>query len=66
MVFNAKPAGRREVGRPRLRWLDDEADIKALGVKTWRTFNVPRFKWPVLLCGPDLNARIMAAGACFY
>jgi hypothetical protein len=29
MVFNAKPEGRRGVGRPRLRWLDDvEADIK--------------------------------------
>jgi hypothetical protein len=37
-VFNAKPEGRRGVGRPRLRWLDDvEADIKkALGVKRWR------------------------------
>jgi hypothetical protein len=36
-VFNAKPEGRRGVGRPRLRWLDDvEADIKALGVKKWR------------------------------
>jgi hypothetical protein len=34
MVFNAKPDGKRGVGRPRLRWLDDaEADIKALGVK---------------------------------
>jgi hypothetical protein len=34
MVFNAKPEGRRGVGRPRLRWLDDvEADIKALGIK---------------------------------
>jgi hypothetical protein len=34
MVLNAKPEGRRGVGRPRLRWLDDvEADIKALGVK---------------------------------
>jgi hypothetical protein len=32
-----KPEGRRTVGRPRLRWLDDgEADIKALGVKRWR------------------------------
>jgi hypothetical protein len=37
MVFNAKPEGRRGVGRPRLRWLDDvEADIKALGIKRWR------------------------------
>jgi hypothetical protein len=37
MVFNAKPDGRRGVGRPRLRWLDDvEADIEALGVKRWR------------------------------
>jgi hypothetical protein len=36
MEFNAKPEGRRGVGRPRLRWLDDvEADIKALGVKRW-------------------------------
>jgi hypothetical protein len=34
MVFNAKPEGRHGVGRPRLRWLDD--DIKALGVKRWR------------------------------
>jgi hypothetical protein len=34
MVFNAKPDGRRGVGRPRLRWLDDvESDIKALDVK---------------------------------
>jgi hypothetical protein len=34
VVFNAKPEGRRGVGIPRLRWLDDvEADIKALGIK---------------------------------
>jgi hypothetical protein len=33
-VFNATPEGRREVERPRLRWLDDvEADINALVVK---------------------------------
>jgi hypothetical protein len=36
MVFNAKPEGRRGVGGPRLRWLDDvEADIKAMGIKRW-------------------------------
>jgi hypothetical protein len=34
MAFNTKPEGRRGVGRPRLRWLDDvEADIKGLGVR---------------------------------
>jgi hypothetical protein len=32
MVFNAKPEGRRGVGRPRTRWLDDvEADVKSPG-----------------------------------
>jgi hypothetical protein len=36
MEFNAKPEGRRGVGRPRLRWFDDfEDDIKALCVKRW-------------------------------
>jgi hypothetical protein len=30
------------------------------------TFNVPMFKWPESISGPDLNARIRAAGACFY
>jgi hypothetical protein len=29
------------------------------------TFNIPRFKWPVSLSDPDLNARIRAAGTCF-
>jgi hypothetical protein len=34
MVFNTKPEGRRGVGRPRLRWLDDvEAHVKDLSVK---------------------------------
>jgi hypothetical protein len=34
MVFNAKPKGRRGVGRPRLRWMDYvEADIKVLVLK---------------------------------
>jgi hypothetical protein len=30
MVFNATPEGRRVVGRPRLRWLDNvKADIRS-------------------------------------
>jgi hypothetical protein len=50
MVFNAKPEGRRGVGRPRLRWLDDfEADINALGIKRWRIRAQDRKKWSAIL-----------------
>jgi hypothetical protein len=37
MIPNTEPGGRRGVGRPKLRWLDDvQADIKTLGIKRWR------------------------------
>jgi hypothetical protein len=50
MVFNAKPEGRRGVGRPRLRWLDAvEADTKALGVKRWRIKAQARKEWSEIL-----------------
>jgi hypothetical protein len=50
MVFNAKPEGRRGVGRPRLRWLDDvDADIKALGIKRWRIRAQDRKEWSAIL-----------------
>jgi hypothetical protein len=46
LVFNGKPEGRRGVGRPRLRWLDDvEADIKVLGVKRLRIKAQDRKEW---------------------
>jgi hypothetical protein len=33
-MFVSKPEGRRDIGRPKLRWLDDvEDDIKALGIR---------------------------------
>jgi hypothetical protein len=50
MLFNAKPEGRRGVGRPRLRWSDDvEADIKALGIKRWRIRAQGRKEWSTIL-----------------
>jgi hypothetical protein len=49
MVFNAKPEGRRGVGRPRLRWLDDvEADIN-----------------PWVLKGGELKHKIEKSGRQF-
>jgi hypothetical protein len=50
MVLNAKPEGRRRVGRPRLRWLDDvETDIKALGVKRRRIKAQDRIEWSAIV-----------------
>jgi hypothetical protein len=50
MAFNAKPEGRRGVGRPRMRWMDDvEADIKALGVERWRIKAQDRKEWSEIL-----------------
>ena len=45
-VLCSKPEGSRSVGRPRLRWLDDvEADLKELGVKSWKKKAKDRVKW---------------------
>jgi hypothetical protein len=50
MVSNVKLEGRRRVGRPRLRLLDDiEADIKALSVKRWRIKAQDNKKWSAIL-----------------
>jgi hypothetical protein len=36
-IFNTKPEGRRRVGRPKSRWLDDiEIDTETLGIKIRR------------------------------
>jgi hypothetical protein len=48
-VFISKPEGRRDIGRPKLRWLDDvEDNIKALGIRRWRIKAQDRNKWTVI------------------
>jgi hypothetical protein len=38
VALDAKLKGKRKVGRPKLRWLDDiQADLKMTGIKRWRS-----------------------------
>jgi hypothetical protein len=35
-IYSGKPEGRRNIGRPRTRWLDDvEAYIRKMGFREW-------------------------------
>jgi hypothetical protein len=42
-IFEWKPIGRRSLGRPRLRWLDDVCDdLKVLKVRNWKELATER------------------------
>jgi hypothetical protein len=42
-IFEWKPRGRRSLGRPRLRWLDDVCDdLKVLKVRNWKELATDR------------------------
>jgi hypothetical protein len=44
-IFEGKLEGRRDKGRPRLRWIDNaEDDLRKLGVK-WRVKALDREEW---------------------
>jgi hypothetical protein len=48
-VFVSKPEGRRDIGGPKLIWLDDvEDDIKALGIRRWRIKAQDRNGWTAI------------------
>jgi hypothetical protein len=45
-MFEDKPGGRREVVRPRIRWMDGvESDLRALGVKIRGNIARDREEW---------------------
>jgi hypothetical protein len=45
-VFVTRPEGTRKIGRPKLRWEDGVTqDIKALGVKNWKSSALNREEW---------------------
>jgi hypothetical protein len=45
-ILELKPIGRRSLGRPRLRWLDDVCDdLKVLDVRNWKELAMDRKAW---------------------
>jgi hypothetical protein len=48
-VFLGRPGGRRKAGRPKLRWLCVQNDLKSMGVKRWRKKAEDRSVWAIIL-----------------
>jgi hypothetical protein len=44
-ILEWKPIGRRIRGRPWKRWIEDEEDIQAMGVRGWRKLSKERTEW---------------------
>jgi hypothetical protein len=45
-----KPEGKRKIGRPRTRWMNDvEADIRKMGFRGWRKKEEGRSEWRKLV-----------------
>jgi len=56
-ISDSKPEGRRRLGRPRSRWLEDAAkDLCEMQVKRWRQNAVDREEWSsvINLLAPEL------------
>jgi hypothetical protein len=49
-LYMSKPEGRRSVGRPKMRWLDDvEEDLRMMRISGWRGKARRRDKWKSVL-----------------
>ncbi|PSN49670.1 hypothetical protein C0J52_22829 [Blattella germanica] len=49
-IFEGKFEGRRDRGKPRLRWTDCvERDLCSLGVRNWRRKAVNRNEWEIII-----------------
>jgi hypothetical protein len=55
-VFLGNPGGRRNAGRPKLRWLGcTESDLKSMGVERWRKKPEDRFVRAIILKGAQVK-----------
>jgi hypothetical protein len=58
-VFVSKAEGRRDIGRPKLRWLDDvEDDIKALGIRQWRIKAQDKNEWTAVKMEAKVKLKV--------
>jgi len=49
-IVEGQLEGKRDRGRPRLRWINDvEDDLRKFGVKRWRTKSLSREEWASIL-----------------
>jgi hypothetical protein len=49
-LYMSKPEGRRSVGRPKMRWLDDvEEDLRKMRIRGWRGKARRRDEWKSVL-----------------
>ena len=49
-LFRNVPAGRRSVGRPKMRWIDGvQSDLRALDVRNWTAVAADRQSWNLIL-----------------
>jgi hypothetical protein len=49
-LYMSKPEGRRSVGRPKMRWLDDvEEDLRKMRIGGWRGKARRRDEWKYVL-----------------
>jgi hypothetical protein len=50
ILYTSKPEGRRSVGRPKMRWLDDvEEDLRKMRITDWRGKARGRDEWKSVL-----------------
>jgi hypothetical protein len=59
-LYTSKPEGRRSVGRPKMRWLDDvEEDLRKMRIGGWRGMARRRDEWKRLEGGQG-SSRTLA------
>ena len=62
-IFDSKPEGRRRMGRPRSRWLEDTAkDLCEMQVKRWRQKAVDREEWASVIKGAEACRESQSQG----